>query len=106
MSSADYTTRIVNYALKIAGFYPLRPMQLWLIDTHFNKANSAMMNITLFYKLDNSIDLEKLAQAINETCAAHDIFKTRLVFHEDTADICQRFDGEITPVKVEKIYNF
>ena len=27
------------------GFYPLRPIQRWLIDTHFNKAKSTMMNI-------------------------------------------------------------
>ena len=99
----NYTTRIINYALKVSGFYPLRPMQLWLIDTHFNKAKSAMMNISVLYKYDDSIDLEKLAQAINDTCAAHDIFRTRFVFHEDTEDICQRFDGEITPVTVEKI---
>lgn len=100
---ADYTTRIVNHALKTSGFYPLRPMQLWMIDSHFNKVNSAMMNITLFYKLDNSIDLEKLAKAIDETCKAHDIFKTQLVVNEDTGDICQRFDGEIFPVTIEKL---
>ena len=103
MSTTDYTTRIVNYALKTSGFYPLRPMQLWLIDTHFNKANSTMMNIGALYKYDDSIDLERLAQAINETVARYDMFRCRLVFHEDTADLCQRFDGEITPVTVEKI---
>ena len=103
MSTTDYTTRIVNYALKTSGFYPLRPMQLWLIDTHFNKANSTMMNVGALYKYDDSIDLEKLAQAINETVARYDMFRCRLVFHEGTADLCQRFDGEITPVTVEKI---
>ena len=103
MSTTDYTTRIVNYALKTSGFYPLRPMQLWLIDTHFNKANSTMMNVGALYKYDDSIDLEKLAQAINDTVARYDMFRCRLVFHEGTADLCQRFDGEITPVTVEKI---
>ena len=99
----DYESRIVNYALKTSGFYPLRPMQLWVLDTHFNKANSAMMNISIFYKFDDSIDLEKVADAINETCSVYDIFRCRLVFHEGTSDICQRFDGEIIPVKVEKL---
>ena len=103
MSTANYTTRIVNYALKTSGFYPLRPMQLWLIDTHFNKANSTMMNIGVLYKYDDSIDLERLAQAINETVARYNIFRCRLVFHEGTSDICQRFDGDIIPVKVEKL---
>jgi len=99
----NYTTRIVNYALQTCGFYPLRPMQLWLIDTHFNKANSTMMNIGALYKYDDSIDLERLAKAINDTVAAYDMFRCRLVFHEGTSDLCQRFDGEITPVTVEKI---
>ena len=84
-------------------YYPLRPIQRWLIDTHFNKVNSTMMNITVLYKLDDSIDFEKAAQAINETVAAHDIFKTRFVIHPETGEICQRFDGEITPVTVEKL---
>ncbi len=101
--STDYTTRIVNYALETAGFYPLRPIQRWLIDTHFNKANSTMMNIGGLYKLDDSIDMEKLAAAITDISNAHDIFKCRLVFHEGTSDLCQRFDGEIVPVEVEKI---
>ena len=99
----DYTTRIINYALQTCGFYPLRPIQLWLVDTHFNKANSTMMNIGVLYKYRDDIDFEKLAQTINETIEHHDIFRARLVFHEDTDDLCQRFDGEIFPVKVEKI---
>ncbi len=84
------------------GFYPLRQIQSWLINTHFNKVNSTMMNITAFSEIDNSIDLEKLSKAINETVAAHDIFKTRFVVHPETGEICQRFDGEIFPVEVEK----
>ena len=101
--SQNYTTRIINYALQTCGFYPLRPVQLWLIDTHFNKAKSTMMNIGVLYKYHDEIDLEKLAQAINETVENHDIFRARLIFHEGTDDLCQRFDGEIFPVQVEKI---
>ncbi|MBR6013515.1 MAG: hypothetical protein IK062_07025 [Selenomonadaceae bacterium] len=99
----SYTTRIINYALQTSGFYPLRPIQHWLIDTHFNKAKSTMMNIGVLYKYKEDTDLERLAKAINETVAAHDIFRCRLVFHEGTSDLCQRFDGEIFPVTVEKI---
>lgn len=102
-SEVDYTMRIVNYALQTCGFYPLRPMQLWMIDTNFNKAKSTMMNIGVLYRYKSDTDFEKLAKAINETVECHDIFRCRLVFHEDTSDICQRFDGEIFPVKVEKI---
>ena len=99
----DYTTKLITYALKTLGIYPLRPIQRWLIDTHLNKVNSTMMNITAFYKLDDSIDLEKAAQAINDTVAAHDIFRCRFVLNEEIGEICQRFDGEVTPVTVEKI---
>lgn len=99
----DYETRIVNYALQTCGFYPLRAMQLWVVDAHFNKINSTMMNAGGLGKLDNSIDLERLAKAANDLLNAYDIFRARLVFHPGTSDLCQRFDGEITPVTVEKI---
>ena len=101
--STDYNAKLVSYALKTLGVYPLRPIQRWLIDTHFNKVNSTMMNISAFYKLDNSIDLEKAKQAINDTCEAHDIFRCRFVLNEEIGEICQRFDGEFTPVKIEKL---
>jgi len=32
----------------------------------------------------------------------YDIFRCRLVFHPVTNDICQRFDGKILSVKIEK----
>ena len=101
--STDSTKKITNYAPETSGFYPLRPIQRWLIETNLNKVNSTMMNVNAFYQIDNSIDFEKAAKAINETVAAHDIFKTRFVLHPETGELCQRFDGEITPVKIEKL---
>ena len=99
----SYETRIVNYALKTCGFYPLRAMQMWLINTHFNKAKSTMMNIGALFKLDASIDLERFAAAATDLLNSCDVFRCRLVFHPGTDDLCQRFDGEIAPVTVEKI---
>ena len=101
--ATEYTTRVVNNALKTCGFYPLRPVQLWLVDTHFNKINSTMMNIGLLFKLHKEHDMEKLAECINEVLNRHDIFRCRFVINEGTDDFCQRFDGEIIPAKVEKI---
>ena len=101
--STDYTKRIVNYALKESGFYPLRPVQLWFVDTHFNKANSTMMNIGALVKLHPDIDVERLEKVVNDLINHYDIFRCRFVFHEGTSDLCQRFDGEIIPVKIEKI---
>lgn len=99
----NYETRIINHALKNTGYYPLRAIQLWTIDSHFNKVNSTMMNIGALLKLPPEIDLNRLAQAVNDTLKAYDIFRCRLVFHPETSDICQRFDGELVPVSVEKI---
>ncbi len=85
------------------GYYPLRPMQRWIVDNHFIKARSTMMNIHRFLKLDKSIDMQRVADTFNQILNAYDIFRCRFVFHPETNDICQRFDGEITPVIVEKI---
>ena len=98
-----HSDRIINYALKTCGYYPLRAMQLWLVDTHFNKANSTMMNIGVFMKIPPEIDLQRLAQAVNDTLNAHDIGHCRLCFHPETNDLCQRFDGEIFHATIEKI---
>ena len=82
-------------------FYPLRPIQRWLIDTHFNKAKSTMMNIGGLFKLAATIDMQHLADAINYVIEQHDIFRCRLVFDPKTSEMCQIFDDENEPVKVE-----
>ena len=83
------------------GFYPLRPFQKWIIDRNFHKANSTMMNIGSFVKLNPEIDVEKFIDAVNKVLESHDIFRQKFVFHPETGEICQRFDGEIFPVRVE-----
>lgn len=85
------------------GYYPLLPVQSWLVDTHFYKANSTMMNNGALLKLDDSVDMERLAGALNDILADYDIFRCRLMFHPDTGEICQRFDGAVSPVKVESM---
>lgn len=82
-------------------FYPLRPIQRWLVDTHFNKAKSTMMNIGALFKLSSQFDIQRLVDAVNEVLNRHDIFRCRFVFHPETSDMCQTFDGEIEPVKIE-----
>ncbi len=83
------------------GYYPLRPVQRWLVDTHFRKADSTMMNNGALLKLDEAIDLERLADALNELLSEYDIFRCRLFFHPETGEICQRFDGALSKVRVE-----
>ncbi|ORT99974.1 Non-ribosomal peptide synthetase [Anaerovibrio sp. JC8] len=87
----------------LGGFYPLRPIQRWMMDTHFQKANSTMMNEGGLAKLDDSIDMERLAGAINDTLAAHDIFRCRILFHPETGEISQRFDGTLSKVRIESL---
>ncbi|MBR1646713.1 MAG: hypothetical protein IJ685_08050 [Selenomonadaceae bacterium] len=81
-------------------FYPVRPIQRWLVDTHFNKAKSTMMNIGGLYKLSAQIDLQRFVDAINEVLFSHDIFRCRFLFHPETSDLCQIFDGDIEPVTI------
>ena len=97
-----YKERIINDALRTRGYYPLRAMQLWIVDSQFYKAKSTMMNNGVLLKLQPQIDLNRLAQAVNDTLNNYDIFRCRLVFHPVTNDICQRFDGKILSVKIEK----
>ena len=84
-------------------FYPLRPIQRWMVDTHFMKARSTMMNTGGLIRLDPSIDMERLAAAVNDVLASYDIFRCRLAIHPETGDICQRFDGELIKVYVETL---
>ena len=83
--------------------YPLRPIQRWMVDTHFMKAKSTMMNTGALVRLDPAVDMERLAAALNDVLASYDIFRCRLVIHPETGDICQRFDGDITKVVVETL---
>lgn len=84
-------------------FYPLRPIQRMLVDTHLKKANSTMMNIGALMKLPSGVNMERLARAVNETLQAHDIFKCRLVFHPETGELCQTFDSAPIQIEVKKI---
>ncbi|MBQ7516515.1 MAG: anti-sigma factor antagonist [Schwartzia sp.] len=86
-----------------SGYYPLRPVQRWLVDTHFQKAKSTMMNVGGLIRLDPSTDMERLAGALNDIMSTYDIFRCRLVFDPETGDICQRFDGEVARVVVESL---
>lgn len=81
--------------------YPLRPVQRWMVDTHFMKARSTMMNTGGFLKLDPAVDMNLLAKAVNSVVENHDIFRCRFVMNIETGELCQRFDGEIKPVTVE-----
>lgn len=84
-------------------YYPLRPMQRWLVDTHFNKAKSTMMNIGGLFKLSASIDMNHLADAINFVLEKNDIFRCRFLFHPETSDLCQIFDGAVEKVFLERL---
>ena len=84
-------------------YYPLRPIQRWLVDTHFNKAKSTMMNIGGLYKLSAAIDMNHLADAINQVLEEYDIFHCRFIFHPETSDLCQIFEGAPEKVFVERM---
>ena len=85
------------------GYYPLRAIQRWLVNSHFNRAKSTMMNIRVCFKLPQDFDLERLAQAINDSLKSYDMARCRFVINPETNELCQRFDGEISFVFVEKV---
>ena len=87
----------------ISQIYPLRPVQRWMVDTHFMKAKSTMMNTGGLIRLNPSIDMERLAAALNDVLASYDIFRCRLVIHPETGDISQRFDGDVAKIYVESL---
>ena len=62
-----------------------------------------MLNIHGLFKVDDRVDMERFAKALNDTLNNYDIFRCRFMFHPGTSDLCQRFDGEISPIVVEKI---
>ena len=76
--------------------YPLRPIQRMLIDDNFNSIKSVMMNMGGLVRLDPSVDLEKLKEAINIVIHEHDIFQCRFSIDEESGDIMQRFDGDVS----------
>ena len=84
-------------------YYPLRPIQRWLVDTHLKKAKSTMMNIGGLYQLSASIDMNYLAYAINQVLEEYDIFRCRFIFHPETSDLCQIFDGAPEKVFLERL---
>ncbi len=84
-------------------YYPLRPIQRWLVDTHFNKAKSTMMNIGGLFKLAASIDMNHFADAVNHVLETHDIFRCRFLFHPETSDLCQIFEGAVEKVFLERM---
>ena len=97
--AVDIVTSEVSDSASV--IYPLRPIQRWMVDTHFMKARSTMMNTGGFIMLDAAVDMNKLACAVNSVIENHDIFRCRFVMNTDTGELCQRFDGEVKPVKVE-----
>ena len=83
--------------------YPLRPIQRFMMDVHFNKAGSTMMNMVSLVRLDPSINMNLLKDALNAVLHSHDIFRCRFVVDDETGEIMQRFDGETEDVAVEEM---
>ena len=84
-------------------YFPLRPIQRRLMDAHFRKAKSTMMNVGALLKLPSSLDPEMIAEVLNEILETHDIFRCRLEFHPETNDLCQTFDTDPPEIEVKKI---
>ncbi|XME02595.1 anti-sigma factor antagonist [Lachnospiraceae bacterium C1.1] len=85
------------------NLYPLRPNQRMMMDLHFIKASSTMMNMRTLLRLDPSLNLELFRDAINAAVQDHDIFRCHFVIDTETGDIKQRFDGKFAEIEIEDL---
>lgn len=59
--------------------YPLTQTQTSIYISSINAGKDSNYNLDMLYKLDESIDIERLAQALNKVIEAHPYVKSRLV---------------------------
>ena len=75
--------------------YPLTNTQEGIFIECTANMGSTIYNIPYLLKLDKKVDLDKLAEAIDSTVAAHPYLKTRL-FMSDEGEVLQKRDDALT----------
>ena len=75
--------------------YPLTNTQEGIFIECTANMGSTIYNIPYLLKLDKKVDLDKLAEAIDSTVAAHPYLKTRL-FRSDEGEVLQKRDDALT----------
>ncbi len=83
--------------------YPLLPMQRYLIDTQFKKARSTMENVGSIFRLEETVDLEIFAMAVNSMIDDVDIFHCRFEMGSGDGEMYQHFCGEADHVSIEEM---
>ena len=75
--------------------YPLTNTQEGIFIECTANMGSTIYNIPYLLKLDKKVDLDKLAEAIDSTVAAHPYLKTRL-FMSDEGEVLQKRNDAFT----------
>lgn len=85
--------------LSVRDEYPLTNIQMYF--GYIIKGNTTG-NLPFLYKLDDSIDLERLKNAVLKVCDAHPIMKANIHFNGKML-MTYRNDNKVIPIPIEKM---
>ncbi len=72
----------------------LHPEQLYVLDSQFIRPKSTMWNLSMLFRLQDGVDADRLADAVDEAVLAHPAMLTELIFNEDS-DVVQRYEPSL-----------
>ena len=82
--------------------FPLGAFQTYMLDYQLYTPRSTMLNIPVFLRFGNAVDIPRLAAALQKTIEAHPALRTRIVVGENQ-DFAQKFFDEPVVVEPEKV---
>ena len=82
--------------------FPLGAFQTYMLDYQLYTPRSTMLNIPVFLRFGNMVDIPRLAGALKKTIEAHPALRTRIVVGKDQ-DFAQKFFDEPVTIEPEKV---
>lgn len=79
---AEELAKSVNYVFKEMDDYPLNTSQLRYVKLSIEHPDEPIGILAYRYRLDDSIDLDRLAKALEKVTAAHKVFGIRMIEKE------------------------
>ena len=83
--------------------YPLRPIQRWICDLQQRHPQSTAWNLPGLMRLDDGIDFDLLAAAVQTVLERHDVYGTRYFRDPDSGALRQRFVPEREELRIEDV---
>lgn len=72
----------------------LNPELLYVMDGQFIRPKSTMWNLSMLFRLQDGVDADRLAAAVDEVVLAHPAMLTEFIFNEDS-DMVQRYNPDL-----------